>query len=156
MWMTFAREAFRSGTIAALAMIPFALVFRALGWRINEYGARVIAVMFGALPRPAQFGLFVLEHFVVSWSAAVPLLVLLAALRRPDSDLLVGVSYGGGFYLIVNSLALPAIFGDPSPWALSFRTVILPSLVVHVVYGVSIAVTSRTFIRSLAGAHRNG
>jgi len=32
------REGFRSGSIAALAMIPFGLLFFMLGLRINEYG----------------------------------------------------------------------------------------------------------------------
>ena len=148
-WTPVAREAFRSGTIAALAMIPFALFFRTLGWRINEYGIRVVHVLFGALPNTAQFGLFVLEHFIISWSAAVPLLVLLTVLHGRVSGLLVGVLYGGGFYVIVNSLALPVLFGDTTPWALGFRTVIAPSLVVHIVYGLSIALTSRTLVERL-------
>ena len=39
-------EALRSGSIAAIAMIPFALLFSALGMRINEFGRKVIQLLF--------------------------------------------------------------------------------------------------------------
>jgi len=35
---TLLRDVFWSGTIAGVAMIPFAAVFRSYGLRINEYG----------------------------------------------------------------------------------------------------------------------
>ena len=38
----FMREALRSGSIAAIAMIPFALLFSMAGMRINEYGKKTI------------------------------------------------------------------------------------------------------------------
>ena len=58
---------------------------------------------------------------------------------------LVGAAYGAGFYLPVNSLALPWLFGDPTPWELGWN-VVYPSLIVHVVYGVSVALASRRFV----------
>ena len=64
-----------------------------------------------------RFALFVLEHFVVSWLAAIPLLLLLVRYRRLPL-LLVGRLYGLGFYVLVNSLLLPLAFGDPSIWKL--------------------------------------
>lgn len=139
------KEAFRSGSIAAIAMIPFGLMFFALGLRVNEYGMKVIQTFFGDLPPGARFGLFVVEHFLISWTVAVPLLLALFAFRPRIPAWLVGATYGAGFYLLVNSLALPWLFGDPTPWELGFE-VIYPSLIVHVVYGVSVAWTSRRFV----------
>lgn len=150
------REAFRSGSIAAIVMMPFGLLFSALGLRINEYGMRVIHTWFGDQPRGLRFGLFALEHFVISWGVAIPLLILLLIASGRVSHVLVGAVYGGAFYVLVNSLALPAVFGDPTPWVLGFTQVILPSLIVHLVYGLSIALTSRRFVQSQsAPAHRH-
>jgi uncharacterized membrane protein YagU involved in acid resistance len=56
--------------------------------------------------------------------------------------LLVGAVYGAAFYAAVNSSALPFAFGDPTPWELGFGTV-YPSLVVHIVYGFSVALVAR-------------
>lgn len=148
------REAFRSGSIAAIVMMPFGLLFLALGLRINEYGMRVIQTWFGDLPRGVRVGLFALEHFVISWSVAIPLLILLLIASGRVSHVLVGAVYGGAFYVVVNSIALPAFFGYPTPWALGFTEVMLPSLLVHLVYGLSIAMTSRRFVQS-APAHRH-
>lgn len=50
--------------------------------------------------------------------------------------------YGAAFYAGINSLALPIAFGDPTPWQLGFTTV-YPSLVIHLVYGVVIALVAR-------------
>lgn len=141
----FIQEMFRSGSIAALAMIPFGLAFFALGLRVNEYGIKVIRTFFGDQPAGVRFGLFVGEHFLISWAAAIPLLLALFPLRQRIPAWLVGATYGAGFYLLINSLALPWLFGDPTPWELGFE-VIYPSLMVHVVYGVSVALTSRRFV----------
>lgn len=53
--------------------------------------------------------------------------------NRPGCD-----TYGALYYVAVNSLALPLYFGDPLPWILGWA-VVLPSLLVHVVFGVSVA-----------------
>ena len=50
--------------------------------------------------------------------------------------------YGAGFYVAVNSLALPLAFGDPTPWRLGF-TVVYPSLVIHLAYGFTVALFAR-------------
>jgi uncharacterized membrane protein YagU involved in acid resistance len=136
------KEALRSGAIAALVMAPFGLLFYLLGLRVNEYGLKVIRTFFGDLPLGLRFGLFALEHFVISWSASLPLLLLLLVAHRRVPVWLVGALYGTGFYLLVNSLALPWLFGDPTPWELGWN-VIYPSLSVHIVYGVSVALASR-------------
>lgn len=150
------REVFRSGTVAALVMIPFGLAFRALGLRVNEYGMAVIRALFGAWPAGVRFALFAIEHFVIAWIAAVPLLLALRLAPRRASQLLLGALYGAGFYVAINSLALPWLFGDPTPWQLGFE-VVAPSLVLHLAYGLSIAVTARGFVnsRTPAPAHRN-
>lgn len=144
------REVLRSGSIAAVAMIPFGLAFRALGLRVNEYGMAVIGALFGHLPSGARFVLFVIEHFVIAWMAAIPLLLALRVAPRKFPALLLGALYGAGFYVAMNSLALPWIFGDPTPWQLGFD-VIYPSLTLHLVYGLSIAVTARGFVQRVAG-----
>jgi len=136
------RETLRSGAIAAIAMIPFGLAFRLLGLRINEYGLKVLEALFGPLAPVPRVGLMLAEHFLISWGACVPLLLALAALRGKVPALVTGAVYGAGFYVVMNSLALPWWFGDLTPWQVGWA-VVLPSLVVHLVYGMSIAVTSR-------------
>ena len=76
---------------------------------------------------------------------AVPLLLVLLWTFKRISALLVGSLYGIVFYVIMNSLALPWFFGDPTPWQLGFET-IYPSLLVHTIYGLSVALTSRAFV----------
>ena len=139
------REALRVGTIAGLAMIPVGLLFSGLGLRINVYGQKLVQLFFGQFPKAVRFALFVLEHFVVSWLAAIPLLLLLVRYRR-FPPLVMGLVYGLGFYVLVNSLLLPLAFGDPSPWRLGIATVV-PSLLVHLVYGGALALSARAFIR---------
>ena len=145
----FIREAFRSGFIAAIAMIPFALLFSAMGLRINEYGKKVIQVLFADFSPGIRLALFVIENFILSWIIAIPLLLLLKYFHHRISYLLLGILYGAVFYLLINSLVLPALFNDASPWKLGFIKTILPSLVVHIVYGLSVALTSRRFIKSI-------
>ena len=44
---TLIRETFRTGTVGGLVMIPFALLFRSLGLRVNEYGRKTIEFVVG-------------------------------------------------------------------------------------------------------------
>ncbi len=145
----FIREMFRSGSIAALAMIPFGLVFFALGLRVNEYGIKFIQTFFGDQPPGVRFGFFVIEHFVISWSVSMPLLLALLVTRRRLPAIVTGLAYGAGFYVLINSLALPWAFGDPTPWQLGVK-VIYPSLIIHLIYGIAIALTSKPFISRYA------
>ena len=141
---TLVQQSFFSGTIAAIAMMPVGALFTLQGLRINEYGMKVIQTFFGTLPPFARFGLFAVEHFVISWTVAVPLLLLLQRFSGHIHGLLIGLVYGGAFYLLINALALPIIFRDPTPFVLGFA-VIYPSLIVHLVYGATIWYTSRAF-----------
>jgi uncharacterized membrane protein YagU involved in acid resistance len=143
MWI---REALRTGTAAGLAMIPFAAAFRAQGLRINEYGAKTLALLVGNVEGPLRYGLTFVQHMLISWIVAVPLLFLLAGVARRRDRILLGMGYGAAFYAVVNSLALPLVFGDPTPWQLGFETV-YPSLSVHLVYGLVIALLARPVAR---------
>ena len=80
------------------------------------------------------------EHIIISWFAAIPLLFLLAKIGN-RSRVLLGALYGAAFYVIVNSLLLPLAFGDSTPWTLGFDT-IYPSVVVHLVFGITVALTA--------------
>ena len=136
------REALRAGTAAGLAMVPFAALFRFFDLRVNEYGRKTLQLLVGDVAPLPGFALTLAQHLVISWVAAVPLLLLLAGVSGRGARLSAGAVYGAGFYVAVNSLALPIAFGDPTPWQLGFATV-APSLVVHVVYGLVVAITAR-------------
>ena len=140
--MTVIREAFRTGTVGGLVMIPFALLFRSLGLRVNEYGRKTIEFVVGEVTPPLDSLLALVQHLAISWVVAVPLLLLLGRFSR-------GLTYGAGFYVAVNSLALPLAFGDPTPWRLGF-TVVYPSLVIHLAYGFTVALFARPVTRGSA------
>ena len=91
---------------------------------------------------PVHYLLAVIQHLIISWFAAVPLLLLMGRIADQRARLLVGAVYGTAFYAAVNSFALPFTFGDPTPWELGLDTV-YPSLVVHIVYGLSVALVAR-------------
>jgi len=137
-----AGEALRAGTAGGLAMIPFAAVFQRMGLRINEYGKKTLALLLGDLTAPVHHVFTFIQHLVISWVVAVPLLLLLNGCPRKRDRLLLGLAYGGAFYIAVNSLALPLAFGDATPWRLGFA-VVYPSLVIHLVYGCTVALLAR-------------
>jgi len=141
-WTALAREALRSGTLAGLAMIPFAALFEFLGLRVNEYGRKTLGLLVGEAPPTLHTLLTFALHLVISWIAAVPLLLLLGRVADLRARVCVGLFYGAVFYAAVNSLALPVAFGDPTPWELGFATV-YPSLVVHLVFGSVVALAAR-------------
>lgn len=132
------RESLRSGTIASLAMVPFGGLFKLAGLRVGHYGPKFASLFF---PEPGPVLLFA-QHLVIGWVSALPLLALLPAGGRKPRALAIGAAYGAGYYVLVNSLALPWAFGDPTPWVLG-AAVIVPSLVVHLVFGVAVAASAR-------------
>lgn len=140
--MTWIREVLRTGTVAGLAMIPFAAVFQRLGLRVNEYGRKTLELFVGSVSPPVHYVLTFIQHLAISWVVAVPLLWLLRRLPRKRDRILVGLAYGAAFYIAVNSLALPFAFGDPTPWRLGFA-VVYPSLFIHLVYGFTVAILAR-------------
>jgi uncharacterized membrane protein YagU involved in acid resistance len=137
------RETLRSGTIASLAIVPLAPLFKAAGLRIGHYGPKFAGLFFND-PQPWQ--LFV-QHIVIGWVSALPLLLILLHTSARKSPILAGAIYGAGYYVAVNSLALPIFFNDPLPWQLGAAT-ILPSLIGHVIFGAVIGATSRRFVAS--------
>jgi uncharacterized membrane protein YagU involved in acid resistance len=141
-WAALARDALRSGTIAGLAMIPFAALFQSLGLRVNEYGRKTLGLLLGDFPSALHVPLTFAVHLVISWIVAAPLLLVLGRFADRRVRVFVGFVYGAAFYGIVNSLALPMAFGDPTPWEFGFATV-YPSLVVHLVFGTVVALTAR-------------
>lgn len=137
-------ESLRSGTIASLAIMPLGFVFRHLGYRIGHYGPK-IAGLFVASPQP--WHLFV-QHMVIGWLSTAPLLLLLLWTHGSHrKHVIFGALYGAGYYVVVNSLALPIYFNDPLPWHLGWNTV-LPSLIAHIVFGLCIAWTSRKYVHA--------
>jgi hypothetical protein len=123
-----------SGTVAALAMMPFGFAFRTLGLRVGHYGPK-FASLFIADPGPL---ILFIQHVVLGWVSAMPLVGLLLLRHNRLAPAVLGAIYGAGYYITVNSLALPLYFGDTLPWKLGVATVV-PSLVVHIVFGAVVA-----------------
>lgn len=127
-------------------MIPFGLAFRFLDLRVGHYGPKFAELIFGSSTPVLLFA----QHLVIGWLSALPLLWLLTATAAGKFPILAGTLYGAAYYLAVNSLVLPLLFCDPTPWQLGLDH-IYPSLIVHLVFGGSIGVTARRF---LMRAHR--
>ena len=138
------KEALWSGTIASFVMIPFGLLFKALGLRVGHYGPKLGEFLFGLGPAPWMQVLLFVQHLVIGWLSAIPLLLFWRWSSPRPVHLSDGLLYGALYYAAVNALALPAIFGDAFPWQLGWSYV-YPSLVVHLVFGLSLAVTARAF-----------
>ena len=135
------KESVRSGTIAALAMVPFGLLLKFLDLRVGYYGPKFGALLFG---EPNRFVLF-LQHLVIGWLSALPLLLILVRLHGRAAPMAIGAVYGLAYYVVINSFALPLFFGDPTPWQLGF-SFIYPSVLIHLVFGICIGATSRKFV----------
>lgn len=134
-------ESFRSGTIASLGIIPLSPLFNAAGLRIGHYGPKFAGLFFND---PQPWLLFV-QHIVIGWVSALPLLLILLRTGARRQPMLAGALYGTAYYIAINSLALPMYFNDPLPWQLGAATV-LPSLIGHVIFGAVIGWTSRRFV----------
>lgn len=134
-------ESVRSGTIASLVIVPFNPLFKAAGLRIGHYG-RKFAALFVEDPEP---WLLLVQHLVIGWISAVPLLLLLIYTYAGRRSVLTGAAYGLAYYVAVNSLALPIYFGDELPWGMGAPTV-LPSMFGHIVYGATIGWASKRFV----------
>lgn len=124
-----------SGSVAALAMMPFGFAFRAAGLRVGHYGPKFASLF---LDNPGPKELFV-QHIVLGWLSALPLVVLFMYWRPLPSPIALGAIYGIAYYVMVNSLALPLYFGDELPWVIGLSTII-PSLVTHIIFGMVVGV----------------
>lgn len=147
-WQRLLIETLKSGTIAALAMMPFGFAFRAAGMRVGHYGPKFAALF---VENPSPVFLFA-QHIVLGWVSVLPFILLLVYIRLPVPAIVAGAIYGAAYYVLVNSLALPLYFADPTPWQMGLAFVI-PSLVIHVVFGVAAAFVSRNLVR---GNHHGG
>ncbi|MGB4118335.1 MAG: hypothetical protein WBK51_17475 [Polaromonas sp.] len=138
------KETIRSGTIASLVMMPVGFIFKFFGLRVGHYGPKVADLLFGSND---PFLLFA-QHLVIGWLSTLPLVWLLVQnpLRTWSRFSVVGAGavYGAAYYVVVNSLTLPLLFGDTLPWTLGVA-VIAPSLVVHFIFGISIALTTKKY-----------
>ena len=137
-------EALRSGTIASIVMMPFGLFFKWAGLRVGHYGPKLGEFLFGVQPEPLMQVLLLIQHLVIGWLSAVPLLLFWLWRSPREIRLADGLVYGAMYYVLVNAFALPLVFGDPFPWQLGWAYV-YPSLIVHLVFGLSLAVTARFF-----------
>ena len=140
-----ALESLRSGTIASLVIIPVGLLFRFLGLRIGHYGPKLGVLLFGSVPEPWFQVLLMVQHFIVGWLSTVPLLLFLVFARCKSSPILYGAIYGAGYYVAVNSLFLPVVFGEPTPWRIGLGT-IYPSFTGHIIFGASIALNLKALL----------
>lgn len=143
---TLITESVVAGTIGALAMMPAGLVFRALEMRVGHYGPKFAELY---LASPGPLGLFI-QHVVLGWVSAVPMALLSLHTMARRTVALLGAAYGTMYYVVVNSLILPIYFGDVLPWSLGW-SVIVPSLVVHVVFGIVTALSVQ-YLRRRSGA----
>jgi uncharacterized membrane protein YagU involved in acid resistance len=138
-------------------MYPFGVVLRRhFGYSLNVYGQLVANAFFRLLALPAgaagaqvapPWALHV-QHLVIGWTLAVPLTLLVerrGAPHRVSTRVLVGGAYGAAAWLVVNSLVLPITFGRPTPWTVGFAA-IWPSLLVHLVYGVTTALVCTAMV----------
>jgi uncharacterized membrane protein YagU involved in acid resistance len=140
-------ESLVAGSVGALAMMPFGFFFRALEMRVGHYGPK-FAELYLSSPGPAA--LFI-QHMVIGWVSAVPLSLLSLHQMSRTAVSLAGVTYGAVYYVLVNSLALPLYFGDKLPLSLGWQ-VVVPSLVVHVVFGIAVALMAQSFRRRTSAA----
>jgi hypothetical protein len=124
-----------AGIAGAVAMIPPGLALSAAGFEVNRYGVLLAQQLMGIVTRPPLPVLLVL-HLIIGVAGAVPLAALWWARGVPGmaGRSLVGASYGAAYWLVVNSLLLPTLYGRPFPWTEGAASV-WPSLVVHLVYG---------------------
>ena len=121
-------------------MMPLGFVFKFFGLRVGHYGPKLADLLFGSTHELLLFG----QHLVIGWISALPLIWFLlrdawhGASR--SASIGVGAVYGMGYYALMNALALPLFFGDALPWSMG-AAVVLPSLLVHLIFGASIGLT---------------
>ncbi len=134
-----------AGIAGGAAMVPLGLALRrGLGIPLNVYGELLVRAILG---RPSAWAMAI-EHVLVSWTLALPLVALPSLVRRGHA-LAVGALYGAALWLCVNSLILPAAFARPTPWQLGWPS-IWPSLAVHVLYGAVAVPVARRLARPVA------
>lgn len=137
-----------AGLAGAVAMIPPGLAAGLLGFGVNKFGELIAQRLTGGTARAVLLA----EHLLIGVLAAIPLAALMTIMppgRLKSASL--GLAYGIAFWFVANTMALPVIFNQPSPWTIG-PSALLPSLIVHMTYGVGTALALATAGRStLAG-----
>lgn len=139
-------RAFWAGLAGSLAMMLPGFAFRWAGMRVGHYGPKFAQALFGELQPPLLPVVLIVQHFVIGWLSALPLIAWWIVRPQHAGSWTQGALYGLAYYALVNAWLLPRMFGDPLPWQLGWATV-LPSLVVHVVFGLGLAWADRRWLR---------
>lgn len=138
------KRAFWPGVIGGIAIIPYGMIL--LLWlhaHVDVYGTKTLQLLV-AKPIPI---LELVQHMVISYFFAIPYIWALEHLTSLHSrshafHLLLGTAYGFLIWSSVNSLLLPWLFHDETPWQLGWYG-IWPSLTGHVLYGIVVAMIGR-------------
>jgi hypothetical protein len=137
-----------AGVIAAIAMIPVGLVVTAAGFELNRYGRAVAEALVGTDGRLVLLAM----HLVIGVISAIPPVWAASTGRWPPNllpGLIAGAGYGAGYWLVVNAVTLPALFGQRHPWERG-PAAVWPSLLVHVIFGLGVAAVLHARRRSAA------
>ena len=132
------------GLTAAIAMIPYGLVLmNVLKLPINIYGEKTLQLF---MVKPTYIMMFI-EHLLISYIFAIPVIWLMKRFRLYTVSafvlLLSGAFYGLVIWLVFNSLLLPLLYHDLSPWKKGWYAM-WPSMTAHILYGfVAAAVGKR-------------
>ena len=138
------KEAVRSGTIAAVIMMPVGLLFKALGLRVGHDGPKLGEFIFGSQPEPRIEALLLVQLLIIGWLSAIPLLLFWKRTSPRPVHLSDGLLYGAFYDATIDAVALPSISGDALAGQLG-GSYVCPGLAVHPAFGLSIAVTARAF-----------
>lgn len=111
------RDILAAGAAGGAAMVPLGIALElGAGHDVNVYGELTVEAVFGRAPGWA----LLLEHVLISLMLAVPL-VFAVDRRGGVPAVAIGLLYGGGAWLVLNSLLLPAVFARPTPWTLGWE-----------------------------------
>lgn len=127
-------RAVSAGAVAGLAIIPPGLLLLAIGFPVGVYAELALRSLLGSAIPSTLF----IAHMATSVGLALPFVAGITASRRlawlRHAPTAWGALYGAAAWLVVNALALPLAFGQPTPWELGISS-IWPSLAVHVIFG---------------------
>lgn len=114
-------------------MIPPGMLLTATGYEVNHYGRLLVEWLLGTDHRAALLAV----HLLIGLISALPLALAWSRAGRGlgvQNALLLGAAYGTGYWLIVNTLALPILFGRAIPWS-EGTGALWPSFALHLVFG---------------------
>ncbi len=106
-------ESFRSGTIASVAIVPLSPLFKAAGLRIGHYGPK-FAGLYVSDPQP---WLLFVQHLVIGWISALPLLLVFLATQAGRWPVMTGAAYGGGLLCGDQLAGIADLFQRPASLA---------------------------------------